>query len=171
MSIQRIAPERARELLGSGAVLIDIRDADEYAREHIPEARNVPLAIIGQSPLRTLRANAVIFHCKAGVRTAANATELAAAAGCDAYVLEGGLDSWKRAGLPVQIDRKQPLELMRQVQIVAGLLVLVGVVLGASVAPAFYALAGFIGAGLTFSGVTGTCAMATLLRQMPWNRR
>jgi rhodanese-related sulfurtransferase len=95
---------------------------------------------------------------------------VASATECDAYLLEGGLDAWKGAGLPVQLDRKQPLELMRQVQIAAGLLVLTGVVLGASVSSAFYVLAGLVGAGLTFSGVTGTCGMASLLRLMPWNR-
>jgi hypothetical protein len=60
---------------------------------------------------------------------------------------------------------------MRQVQIAAGSLVLTGVLLGAIASPAFYAIAGFVGAGLTLAGVTGTCAMARLLRVMPWNRR
>jgi rhodanese-related sulfurtransferase len=112
----------------------------------------------------------LIFQCKSGARTGANAAKLAAVAGCDAYILEGGIDAWKRANLPVEIDRKQPLEIMRQVQITAGLLVLAGVALGALVSPAFYVLAGFVGAGLTLSGVTGSCAMASLLRRMPWNR-
>jgi rhodanese-related sulfurtransferase len=171
MSIQRITPEQAQRLIESGAVLVDIRNTDEFARERIPQARNIPLPILGQSPLSTSGAGAVIFHCKSGARTAANATRLASAAGCDAYFLQGGLDAWKGAGLPVQLDRKQPLELMRQVQIAAGLLVLTGVVLGASVSSVFYVLSGMIGAGLTFSGVTGTCGMASLLRLMPWNRR
>jgi len=171
MSMQRIAPEQARRLLDAGAVLVDIRDTDEYARERIPQARNIPLAALGQSSLSMRGASAVIFHCKAGARTGANATGLAAVAECDAYLLEGGIDAWKGAGLPVQVDRKRPLELMRQVQIVAGFLVLTGVVLGATVLSAFYVLAGLVGAGLAFSGLTGTCAMAGLLRLMPWNRR
>jgi rhodanese-related sulfurtransferase len=169
--MQRITPEQARALLDSGAVLIDIRNTDEHARERIPQARNIPLATLGQWPLSMAGASAVIFHCKSGARTAANATRLAATTECDAYLLEGGLDAWKGARLPVELDPKQPLELMRQVQIAAGLLVLTGVVLGASVSSAFYVLAGIVGAGLTFSGVTGTCGMASLLRLMPWNRR
>jgi rhodanese-related sulfurtransferase len=170
MSMPRITPEQARALLDRGATLIDIRNEDEYARERIPQARNIPVARIGESPLATQGASAVIFQCKSGARTAANAAKLAAAAGCDAYILEGGLDAWKRANLPVALDRKQPIEIMRQVQITAGLLVLTGVVLGASVSSMFYVLAGLIGAGLTFSGISGTCAMASLLRRMPWNR-
>ena len=84
--------------------------------------------------------------------------------------MEGGLDAWKRAGLPVVADRRQPLELMRQVQIVAGSMVVLGVVLGALVTPWLFLLSGFVGAGLIFAGVTGTCGLANVLRNMPWNR-
>lgn len=170
MDLQRISPERACQLLESGAVLIDIREADEYARERIAVSRHLPLSSIGRLPLSVDGAKAVIFHCKSGARTEANATKLANAARCGAYVLEGGLEAWKRAGLPVLTDRKQPLEIMRQVQIVAGGLVLAGVVFGAAIRPAFYGLAALVGAGLVLAGITGTCAMARLLRIMPWNR-
>jgi len=39
------------------------------------------------------------------------------------------------------------------------------------VAPGFYALSAFVGAGLIFAGTTGFCGMAHLLGLMPWNRR
>ena len=45
-------------------------------------------------------------------------------------------------------DRKQPIEIMRQVQIAAGVMVVTGVLMGALVAPALYGLAAFVGAGL-----------------------
>jgi rhodanese-related sulfurtransferase len=171
MSIQNVTPEQARQLVADGALLLDVREADEYARERIPQARNVSLAVLHNSPLPMNGARAVVFHCRSGARTSANASRLAAAApGCDAYLLEGGLDAWKRAGLPVLTDRKQPLEIMRQVQITAGALVLVGVVLGATLQPLFYALAAMVGGGLMFSGISGTCAMASMLKRMPWNR-
>ena len=60
--------------------------------------------------------------------------------------------------------------LSRQVQIAAGALVLTGVIFGFLIAPAWFALAGFVGAGLTFAGVTGFCGMARLLMRAPWNR-
>jgi O-antigen/teichoic acid export membrane protein len=75
-----------------------------------------------------------------------------------------------RAGLPVRIDRSRPIEIQRQVQLAAGSLVLLGVVLGLTGHPAFYAVAGFVGAGLVFAGLTGWCGMAKLLGRMPWNR-
>ncbi|MEY4161104.1 MAG: inner membrane protein YgaP, partial [Pseudomonadota bacterium] len=57
------------------------------------------------------------------------------------------------------------------VQITAGLLILTGVVLGFMVSPAWFGLSGFVGAGLTFAGLSGTCGMARLLMLAPWNRR
>ena len=75
------------------------------------------------------------------------------------------------ADLPVEEDRSQPIEIMRQVQIAAGSLVLLGVILGLTVAPGWFALSGFVGAGLVFAGTTGWCGMAYLLAIMPWNRQ
>jgi hypothetical protein len=63
-----------------------------------------------------------------------------------------------------------PMEIMRQVQVVAGTLILLGVGLGVLLSPWFFALSGFVGAGLVFAGVTGWCGMAKLLSRAPWNR-
>ncbi|WP_413168420.1 DUF2892 domain-containing protein [Capilliphycus salinus ALCB114379] len=60
---------------------------------------------------------------------------------------------------------------MRQVQIVAGSLVLTGTLLGALVSPWFLLLSGFVGAGLTFAGITNTCALALLLAKLPFNQQ
>ena len=89
----------------------------------------------------------------------------------DGRILDGGLDAWAKAGLPVEQNRKAPLEINRQVQITAGLLILTGVVLGFAVAPAWSGLSAFVGAGLTFAGLSGRCGMARLLMLAPWNRR
>lgn len=60
---------------------------------------------------------------------------------------------------------------MRQVQITAGSIVLLGAILSATVHPAFIWLSAFIGAGLLFAGASGWCGMAKLLGLMPWNRK
>jgi rhodanese-related sulfurtransferase len=170
--LKTITPEEAARLLREdGATLVDVREPDEHARERIPGAQNLPLSTLEEAEFALHGGKPVLFHCRSGARTQGNAARLAAKAGpVEAYVIDGGLQAWKRAGLPVAEDRRQPLELMRQVQIAAGSLVLLGVVLGAAMAPAFYAVSAFVGAGLVFAGVTGTCGMARLLRLMPWNR-
>jgi len=170
MSLPHIAPEKAKELIDAGAVLVDIREADEHARSRIPAARHAPL-----SRLDTLQiepgANAVIFHCRSGNRTASHADRLARCTDCEAYMLDGGIDAWRSAGLTVIDNKAQPIEIMRQVQITAGSLVFAGIALGLFVQPAFYALSAFVGAGLVFSGISGSCMMARLLTLAPWNRR
>lgn len=170
MTLQTLSPEAARDLLAQGALLIDIRGADEHARERIASAKNVPMAQLGAASLPAGEHRAVIFHCRSGHRTRMNAQQLAQCTSCESYVLEGGLDAWKKAGLPVQADASQPMELQRQVQIAAGSLVALGAVLGATVSPWFHLLSGFVGAGLVFAGVSGFCGMARLLMRMPWNR-
>jgi rhodanese-related sulfurtransferase len=111
-----------------------------------------------------------VFHCRTGNRTAANAGVLRAKDCPEAYALAGGLEAWKAAGLPTEIDRRAPIELFRQVQIAAGSLILIGLLLAALVSPWFVALSAFVGGGLIFAGVTGTCGMARLLGIMPWNQ-
>jgi rhodanese-related sulfurtransferase len=169
MTLQIVSPVEARELMLRGARLIDIREADEHAREHIPGAQNVPLS--GLTETAANGAPAVIFHCRSGARTTANSVRLAKITSSPTYVLEGGLDAWRKAGLPVATDRRQPLELMRQVQLAAGGLVLIGVTLGFLFAPGFFGISAFVGVGLMIAGATGWCGMARLLAHMPWNRR
>jgi rhodanese-related sulfurtransferase len=163
------AEVRARLTAGT-AVLVDIREADEFARSHVAGAVSQPLSQWEQAHLSVDPAADVVFTCRSGMRTNGACDRLAARVQGHAFVLEGGLNAWIKAGLPVAQDRSAPLEIMRQVQITAGLLVLTGMVLGTFVAAPWYGLAAFVGAGLTFAGVTGFCGMARLLLLAPWNR-
>ena len=172
MSLTVIKPSEARRLLDDGAVLVDIREADEHAREKIPGARHLPLSKLDDMDVAAHAGKPVIFHCRSGARTQANALRLAGKVGqsCDAFVVEGGLEAWRKAGLPVVTDRRQPIELQRQVQIVAGSLALAGTVLGVFVSPWGLVVPAFVGAGLLTAGVTGFCGMAGILMRAPWNR-
>lgn len=166
MTVKTVAPQAAADLLGSGAQLIDIRGPDEHARERIEAAQCMPLdrltAIPGDTPL--------IFHCRSGQRTNLNSARLAEVNSGPTYLLEGGIEGWKAAGLPTLTDAKQPLELMRQVQIGGGAMVLTSVVLGWLVSPLFLLLGAGVGVGMLHAGITGSCAMTALLAPMPWNR-
>ena len=172
MTLQTVTPEKARHLLSQGAILVDIREADEHAREHIAGARHLPLSKLDETEVALHDGRPVIFHCRSGARTLANSARLAARSGetCEAYIVEGGLDAWRKAGLPVVTDRRQPIELQRQVQIGAGGMALVGTVLGLVASPLFFVVPGFVGAGLLFAGLTGFCGMARILMRAPWNR-
>jgi rhodanese-related sulfurtransferase len=169
MPIKTISPAEAHRLVNTGASLIDIRSPDEHARERIAGALNIPLDRLspGSAP-----GDILIFHCRSGMRTGQAATILAeAASGRDCYILEGGIAAWGNDGLPIEKVRGAPIEMQRQVMIAAGSLVLISTILSLLLSPQWTALAIFVGAGLTFAGVTGFCGMSKLLALMPWNRR
>ena len=101
--LKTITPDRAAALVRKGAVLIDVREAHEHAAEHIPGARLHALSTIDQRHPIESGDTVLIFHCKSGGRTKMNAGRLETAAGqCEAYVLGGGIDAWRLAGLPTR---------------------------------------------------------------------
>lgn len=167
-----LKPQEVADRLADGrAVLIDIREGDEFARRHIKGALSRPLSAFDAAHLRIAPAKDVVFACRSGMRTTANCDRLVRSIDGEAFLLDGGLDAWSAVGLPLEVNRKAPLEVMRQVQIAAGVLVLVGVTLGFLVHPGFFGLSAFVGAGLTMAGLSGFCGMARLLALAPWNRR
>jgi rhodanese-related sulfurtransferase len=165
------AASLARRMKAGELTLIDIREPDEFAREHIDGAISLPLSRLEAGHLALRSATPVAFTCRTGMRTTSNCDRLAAHVGEPAYVLDGGLDGWKKAGLATHANHKAPIDIMRQVQITAGGIVVTGAILASTVNPAFIWLSAFIGAGLVFAGSTGWCGMARLLATMPWNRR
>jgi rhodanese-related sulfurtransferase len=153
------------------AILVDIREPGEFARRHVAGARSQPLSTFATASLPLAPDRQVIFTCKTGMRTGGACGQLAAAVANDAFVLDGGVDAWAAAGLPVVEDHGTPMEIARQVRLVAGLLVLTGVAAGLTVTPWAFGLTAFVGAGLAFAGATGFCGLARLLMLAPWNRR
>ena len=171
-TLTTLTPEALADRLSRrAAVLVDIREPDEFVRRHIKGALSRPLSALEAAHLKIEPGRDVVFTCRSGMRTGANCARLADTVDGEAFVLEGGVDGWAAAGLPVETNQKAPLELMRQVQIAAGSLVVVGVLLGLTVYPGFFGLSAFVGGGLTFAGATGFCGMARLLALAPWNRR
>jgi len=156
---------------GENLSLVDVRTPSEFAAAHIEGSRLVPLDRLSGPTLKELAAESAtqVLVCATGRRAGLAAEKLAAASAGNPRVLEGGLSAWTQAGHPL-VRGKGSISLERQVRITAGLLVLAGVALGSQVNPAFYALSGFVGAGLIFAGITDWCGMALLLARMPWNQ-
>jgi rhodanese-related sulfurtransferase len=154
--------------------LIDVRTPLEYAEEHAEGARLVPLDELDPRVVMAEREGSaddpLFMICKSGNRSVKAVEKFRQAGFNNVASVEGGTDAWEQAGLPV-VRNKKVVSLERQVRIGAGLLVLLGVVLGLHVHPAFFGLAAFVGAGLMFAGITDWCGMGLLLAKMPWNRR
>lgn len=156
-----------------GLQLIDVRTPAEFGEMHLPYAVNVPLDRLNPREIlkgRVDNGQPVYVICRGGKRGAMACERLAAAGMGEIFNVEGGTDAAVAAGLTVIRGRKA-MSLERQVRIVAGALVLAGVILGWQLHPALYGLSAFIGAGLVFAGLTDTCAMGMLLAKMPWNQR
>jgi glyoxylase-like metal-dependent hydrolase (beta-lactamase superfamily II)/rhodanese-related sulfurtransferase len=165
-----IAPRELHTLREQAAapLVLDVRSALEFEGERIEGARLIPLDELEGRLAEVPEQAEVVLVCRTGVR-ATVAAELLARAGRRPRVLDGGMVAWRRARLPVREGRKR-LPVDRQVQLIAGSMVLAGVALGVLVHPGFLAIAAFFGAGLTFAGATGTCGLGLLLLRMPWNR-
>jgi rhodanese-related sulfurtransferase len=149
--------------------LIDVRSASEFAAGHIPGAVNIPMDQI-EARLEDLPSRPLLLVCQTGKRARMTATILEP---CQRQitVLEGGTAAWIEEGLPVVRTTRTRWSLERQVRLGAGLLVLLGTVLAVTLNMNWLALSAFIGAGLTFAGLTDLCAMAETLGRMPWNRQ
>ncbi|HZE98873.1 MAG TPA: rhodanese-like domain-containing protein [Planctomycetota bacterium] len=163
-----ISPEELAAKRAAGPVaLIDVRTPAEYRSVHADGATLLPLDRLDAKAVDATKP--VYLICECGPRAVLGAEKLRAAGVADVVVVDGGMTRWAEAGLPVVRGRKT-WSMFRQVRFVAGVLVLIGVGLGWFAHPAFYGLAAFVGAGLTFSGLTDFCGMALILARMPWNQ-
>lgn len=164
------AAQLADLLVQEPITLIDVREPVEFAAEHLHGAKNLPLSRLRPDQLRGLGDQNVVLYCRSGQRSGQAMVQLQAA-GISCTQLQGGLQAWTTAGYPLQKNPQAPISLFRQVQIVAGSLVLIGTVAGVLVSPWFLCLSGFVGAGLVFAGISNTCALGMLLAKLPYNQK
>lgn len=154
-----------QEKIGQASVVaIDVRESDEYAYEHIAGTRNVSLSQLAPLLSSLPKDKDVYVFCQTGLRTKEALGILRSNGFIRVHGVEGGINAWKAAGLPVERARG-PIPIMRQVQIVAGSLALLG-----GLVPGLRGVAVIVGAGLVFAGLSGTCGMALVLSRMPWNK-
>lgn len=173
MSVTTMSPKQLHDLVQAGkpAELIDVRTPIEYREVHVGFARNVPLDQLDATKFASGREGSEPLYviCRSGGRGKQACEKFLAAGYTNVVNVEGGTQAWDQAGLPVVRGQKS-MSLERQVRIAAGLLVVTGSALGAFVSPYWIGLSAFVGAGLTFAGITDTCGMGMLLARMPWNQ-
>ena len=174
-SVRHLSADRVRDLLGTRrARLVDVRTPGEFAAVRVPGSVNVPLDVLRshRPSLQAEHDDIVVLLCASGTR-AAQARDLLTGSGLTRVeVLEGGVSAWEQRGDPGDrgAEGRTVWSMERQVRLTAGSLVLAGV-LGSLRYRPVVALAGAIGAGLTFSALTDTCGMARVLALLPYNRR
>jgi rhodanese-related sulfurtransferase len=171
MTITTCSPAETKQRHDAGAAhLVDVRTPAEHRALHAQGVTLMPLDQFDPAIVKASVPAGKTIHllCKSGGRAKMAAQKLSDA-GCPCVVVEGGTEAWAAANLPVNRG-KAVMSLERQVRIAAGMLVLIGVVLGFTVHPNWFYLSGFVGAGLTFAGITDSCMMGMMIAKMPWNR-
>jgi len=161
--------------MNSNSIIIDVREKDEFCKEHIENSILLPLSdlnILAPGILAPIKDQNLLLLCRSGNRAklALNQIQSLDLKIKNISVYEGGILNWKKQGHPVIRFQKSTLPLMRQVQIAAGFLIITSVLLSIFVDPKWIGLGLFVGCGLTFAGLTGFCGMAILLSKMPWNQ-
>ncbi|QBF46610.1 rhodanese-like domain-containing protein [Janibacter limosus] len=151
--------------------IVDVRTPGEFADVHIPGSYNVPLDLLEEHrrELAEHLDDDVVLVCRSGARARRAEGALAEAGLPNLHVLDGGITAWESAGGDV-VRGEGTWDLERQVRLVAGSIVLTGIVASTVVPQAKWLSAG-IGAGLTGAALTDTCAMGMLLSKLPHNRR
>ncbi len=173
--VSRISPKQLYDLHQSGqpVELIDVRTPAEYRSLHATIARVVPLDELNPKKFMDKRRGAkhdpLYVICRSGTRSEKACERFLSAGYTDVVSVSGGTLAWENAGLPVVRGRKM-LPLDRQVQITAGTMALFGFTLGELVNTNWFLLAGFVGCGLVFAGVTGFCPLGWVIAKMPWNQ-
>lgn len=156
---------------GRDITLIDVRSPAEFRSVHVQNAVNLPLGDLDEASIapHSTKNNEVYLICHSGGRSTKACEQLKALGFTNVISVDGGTAACEDCGLPVN-KGKQAMSIERQVRIVAGSLVVIGVVLSILLNPSFIYLSAFVGAGLVFAGVSDTCMMGLLLAKMPWNR-
>lgn len=170
-TINFIDPSELKNLLDSNNIyLIDVRSTDEFLIRHIDKAKNIPLPILSLDQIDNPEHKKIVLQCESGVRSEKAAIKLKSLSqGLEVFSLTGGIKNWENSNYPIIKGKDSKFPIMRQVQIIAGSLILLGSLLGIFVARSFLFIPLFVGCGLMFAGISGWCGMAKLLALMPWN--
>ena len=98
-----ISPADLQAMLGNGrAIVVDVREPDEFAAGHIPGARNLPLSRFDPAQLPDAGGKALILNCAGGKRSAMALDRCSVAEAAVDSHLAGGFGAWMAAGLPVE---------------------------------------------------------------------
>ena len=91
----------AKQLIESGAQVVDVRTDVEFAAGHIPSARHIPVADLQRESASLDQSEPVVVYCRSGNRSGPTADAFAAS-GWNAQSIEGGLIAWQEAGLELE---------------------------------------------------------------------
>ncbi|KSU63070.1 rhodanese-like domain-containing protein [Arthrobacter sp. NIO-1057] len=155
----------------SAVAVLDVRTPAEFESVHIPGSYNLPLDLVAEHAHDVTRklAKQIVLVCQSGTRAGQAQQKLADLQIESGSVLDGGISAWEKSGGAV-VRGTQRWAMDRQVRMTAGSLVLLGFIGSKLASPKLGYLSAAIGAGLVYSAASNSCAMASVLSKMPWNK-
>jgi glyoxylase-like metal-dependent hydrolase (beta-lactamase superfamily II) len=173
MAVQSASASQLAGASDAGKInLVDVRTAGEFASVKIAGSVNIPLDRLDPAEvISRFGLDAEVYCiCQTGTRSQIAASRLRAAGMTRVIHVDGGTNAWVAAGFAVDRGERNVMSLDRQMRITAGTMIAGGVLAGALLHPAGYWLAGLIGTGLIYAGLSNSCGMTTVLAKMPWNQ-
>lgn len=176
MSHTNIQPSDLMDKKADSTCIVDVRTGAEVKSVYLAGCLHIPLHELTAERLNREIETAqkdpetIYLLCQSGQRSELAANQLKGKIAGKLVIVDDGINGMKQVNIPLQTSAQQTVSLERQVRITAGILVVLGTILGALVNPIYYGLSAFVGAGLTFAGITNTCGMGMLIARMPWNR-
>jgi rhodanese-related sulfurtransferase len=102
--IQEITPNEAADAQKKGVMLIDVREADDFAAEHAKGAVHLSKGVVELKieQLAPDPATPVVCYCGGGNRSALVADNLQKMGYRNVSSMAGGFKAWRTAGLPIE---------------------------------------------------------------------
>jgi glyoxylase-like metal-dependent hydrolase (beta-lactamase superfamily II)/rhodanese-related sulfurtransferase len=172
-AVQSVSATQLAEATAAGKVnILDVRTPAEFETLKVAGSMNIPLDRLNPAEvIARFGADTQLYCiCQTGTRSQLAASKLRNAGMQQVIHVDGGTNAWVAGGLPVESGGRNVISLDRQMRITAGALIVAGIAAGLLWHPAGYWLAGAIGAGLVFAGLSNTCGMTVVLAKMPWNQ-
>lgn len=173
MSLEMISAQDAQSLLQQNpqVKILDVRTAFEFGQKYIDPSLNIPIDMLSAKISELSKsAQSYILVCQSGNRAAMAADMLMQSGINDVKVMQGGIANWQKQKLPI-VKGQAGMSLERQVRVIAGSLILSGIILSWLVHWSFIFIPTFVSCGLIFAGLTDSCLMGVLLMKLPYNKK
>lgn len=171
-SIEMVSPHQAAEILKNDprSKILDVRSAMEVSQMHLDNSINIPIDMISAKigELSQAKQNYLVL-CHSGNRAAMAADILMQSGIHNVKVIDGGIARWKKEKLSV-IKGQAGISLERQIRVIAGTLVLTGIILASLLHWGFIFISAFVAVGLVYAGISDNCLMGTMLMKLPYNK-
>jgi sulfur-carrier protein adenylyltransferase/sulfurtransferase len=105
--IREVSTAEARALAGAGAVLLDVREADEWSQGHVPGALFIPRGYLELQVEEKVKdkGQEVVVYCAGGTRSALGVKSLQELGYTKVSSLQGGFTRWKESGFPIEVPK------------------------------------------------------------------